>query len=677
MSKPKVFLTGGDKVGWALDEDLKLTESALNGVVEFADLSVCQVVHSVWWEALLELPNGALVGKTVVCHMSGEPRRYLAIARFCHMTSVVGLWIVRTSQAARQLTGLNFPFRKIPYLVDLKTFRPLSKEDVALKIFRDEWGIPKEAYLIGNFSRDSEGANLAMPKLAKGPDLFVEIVHGLFRRGHPVHVILAGPRRHWIRNELTRRNIPYTFVGEEIEGDDMTTNLLPRKTLSVLYNLVDLYLVSSRSEGGPHAIMEASACRCKIISTPVGLAADSLNEPCIYRTPEEGMALIERDIRKGGLVETLDVHYQRVRQQSSPGAARDLFQHVYDGIDTISPCRSDTGKTVSRHDRRPRVSFPGASILTRIAPRLFSPGLVVALWHKFFKPPYGGGNQFMHALRKGLRKQGVVVHENRLAERIDAHVLNSIHFDVEQFMKFGRDHELRVVHRIDGPIHLIRGTDRDKDELCFKLNAHFAAATVIQSHWTYERILEMGYEPTNPVIIHNAVDQNIFNRRERIPFYPDRKIRLISTSWSDNPRKGGPIYKWIEEHLNWERFEYTFVGRASERFDRIRHLPPMPSRELADILRQHDIYITASQNDPCSNALLEGLACGLPALYFNDGGHPELVGHGGLPFNGTDDVLSQLDELVENYHMFQNLIVVPSLDDVTEAYLGLLRKVSL
>ena len=60
-------------------------------------------------------------------------------------------------------------------------------------------------------------------------------------------------------------------------------------------------------------------------------------------------------------------------------------------------------------------------------------------------------------------------------------------------------------------------------------------------------------------------------------------------------------------------YDYTFVGNVSERFERINHVPPVASEELADMLRDHDIYITGSKNDPCSNALIEALSCRLPA----------------------------------------------------------------
>ena len=281
----------------------------------------------------------------------------------------------------------------------------------------------------------------------------------------------------------------------------------------------------------------------------------------------------------------------------------------------------------------------------------------------------------MLALRKALLKRGVNVRENELSENIDAFILNSIHFDVERFLEFSQKHKLNVIHRIDGPIYLIRGYDREKDELCYQLNAQFASATVLQSAWCYRHIVKMGYRPLTPVVIHNAVDSEIFHAIGRPTFDTNRKIRLISSSWSNNPRKGGPIYKWIEEHLDWDRYEYTFVGNVSEEFTRAKHIPPVSSEELAEILRRHDIYITASQNDPCSNALIEAMACGLPALYLNDGGHPELVGYGGLPFESESEILPQLDKLADNYHMYQSLIAVSNIDEVADKYLTLIREV--
>ncbi len=670
MSRPKVFLTGGDQIGWAIDEDIRLTRAALGETVEFTGLDRADVVHCAWWDRLLQIDPALLAGKRVICHVPGEPRRYLAVPAHRKVVPLVGLWIARSRQGQHQLAAAGLAARMIPYTVDAGLFRPLENNDLAVAALRSRLQAAEDRYIVGNFHRDTEGADLRSPKRVKGPDIFAEIVRILRARGLPVHVLLAGPRRHWLRNRLREWNIPFTFMGQETDADDIRTNLLDRSEMNRLYALCDVYVVSSRTEGGPQSVMEAAAARCRIVSTPVGLAEDILEPAAIYRTAAEAAVLIARDMASEALSATVEPQYRRVLARHTPEAVRPLFQALYADIEQVPQCLPETQARIKRSFFQRASGRVGRALgLARRVPAL-------CLWHTFFKPPYGGGNQFMLALRKALVRRGCRVLKNRVRRGVDAYLLNSVHFDIERFRRARHASDIRILHRIDGPIHLIRGYDREKDDLCFALNRELASATVVQSAWCLERIVEMGYQPVRPTIVHNAVDPDIFHPHGRIAFDPDRKVRLVSTSWSDNPRKGGPIYKWIEEHLDWDRFEFTFVGRASERFNRIRRLDPLPSEELAPLLRQHDIYITASRNDPCSNAVIEALACGLPVLYMNDGGHPELVGHGGLPFSENDDILPQIDRLVEHYKTFQRLIAVPTLDDVAGRYLELLTDIA-
>jgi glycosyltransferase involved in cell wall biosynthesis len=99
-------------------------------------------------------------------------------------------------------------------------------------------------------------------------------------------------------------------------------------------------------------------------------------------------------------------------------------------------------------------------------------------------------------------------------------------------------------------------------------------------------------------------------------------------------------------------------------------MEPVPSAELAGELRQCDVYITASQNDPCSNALIEALSCGLPAIFLRSGGHPELVGLGGLGFDRAEEIPALLAEVSDHYAAFQASISVESIDDVATRYLA-------
>lgn len=662
MKKHKVYLTGGDGIAWAIDEDLKLTRQAVSNIVELvAAAEEAEVVHSLWWWKLLDLSPEMLRGKKVICHVSGEPFRLMGVPDHAWIMDRVDVWVTRSAQAQLQMSQLGIASRMIPYLVDIDTFRPLASHDESIGEMRRDWSIPSGTYLIGSFQRDTEGSDLVSPKLVKGPDVFAEVVARLCQKGRKVHVVLAGPRRHWLMKRLTELGVPFTYIGRPVESDDIGVNTLPRRALNTLYNLVDLCLVLSRSEGGPHAALEAAAARCKVVSTPVGIAPDLLEPACLAQSLARAVEIIEADMDRGILAGPCAAHYEKIRRNHVPDACRPFFASLYESLPKlIAPPSASRTSGAPQNNARASASRP----------------LTVSLWHKFFEPPYGGGNQFMLALRKALRKAGVNVCDNELDDRIDAYVLNSVQFDVEAFRSFRTSRPLNIVHRIDGPIYLIRGFDREKDEFCFELNDTLASATVVQSSWTFQRIVEMGYRPKNPVIIHNGVDQSIFHSRGKIPFKRGRKVRLISTSWSNNPRKGGPIYKWIEENLDWERFDYTFVGNVSQPFDRVKHIPALPSEELAGLLREHDIYITASSNDPCSNALIEALACGLPALYLNDGGHPELVGYGGLPFNDTDEIMPQLDRLAQDYEMFRNLISVQTIDAVAEKYLDLIRRVA-
>jgi glycosyltransferase involved in cell wall biosynthesis len=298
----------------------------------------------------------------------------------------------------------------------------------------------------------------------------------------------------------------------------------------------------------------------------------------------------------------------------------------------------------------------------------------IAIFHHFQTGPYGGANQFLVALRGELERRRIRVAANLVAAPTRAALLNAYAFDVDRLRRL-RHPGCRIVHRVDGPVGRYRGQDATIDHRIADLNQEFAAATVFQSQYSLAAHQEMGLAFRSPVVIPNAVDPAIFHAIGRAPWDPSRKIRLVSTSWSDNPRKGASTYKWIEEHLDWTRFEYTFLGRSPLPFDRIRTLPPLSSHRLGEKLRAHDIYVTASQDDPCSNALLEALACGLPALALRSGGHPELVADGGVLFDGTDDVLDKLANLAASYEAKQASIQVTSLAEVADRYLSVLLPV--
>jgi glycosyltransferase involved in cell wall biosynthesis len=178
------------------------------------------------------------------------------------------------------------------------------------------------------------------------------------------------------------------------------------------------------------------------------------------------------------------------------------------------------------------------------------------------------------------------------------------------------------------------------------VNAELAAATILQSKFSLQKHRELGFELRDPMVIPNAVDPAIFYPPASREPLEGRRVRLVASSWSDNPRKGGETLAWLDRNLDPARFELTFAGRAPASFERVHVVGALGSEALAALLRTQDAYLAPSWDDPCSNALLEALACGLPAAFRDSGGHPELVADGGLPFRADDELGDVLDRLV-------------------------------
>ena len=290
--------------------------------------------------------------------------------------------------------------------------------------------------------------------------------------------------------------------------------------------------------------------------------------------------------------------------------------------------------------------------------------------------PTGGGNQFLKMLKKEFCSK------NALAERPeDASIFlfNSHHFlkNVSSYRKSFP--KAKFVHRIDGPMRLYNDSSDARDQQVYFANETFADATIYQSNWSKNKNLEMGLDINKDhVTIQNCADNSIFFSPQT-PRPKKEKIRLFSSSWSNHPKKGFDFYSHLDQNLNFDKYEYFFAGRSPINFKNIKNLGPLKSEDLAEKLRQSDIFITASQNDPCSNSLIEALSCGLTCAALNSGGHPEIVKNNRLLFENELDFFNFLEDFncwTTSGRLTELKTTIDKPKDVAEKYLNFFKKIS-
>ena len=355
-----VHLAGWQKVAWALDEDLRWTMEALDGKATFTTLPAARVVHAAWWPAIEQIGPRALGDRFVCCYADNPPAFYVTQPGFADVAQRVNLWLARSREAVKQFETLGLPVRFAPYCADPEVFRPLPDR----REIRRELGIPENAFVIGNFHRDSEAANLGSPKKQKGPDVFLEIARVLHDRVPETLVLLAGPRRHWLLRKLEERGVPFRFAGKRpVSGDDYESNIISRPNLNRLYQVLDVCVVSSRWEGGPHSILEAVLAGRPVISTPVGIARDLLPASQMYETVEAAAGILEGHARSRILLRGTAIRRKKAMQDCVLDALRKELLDVYGALPVgfASPGRALISAFHTIAGRIRSVSWPQAA----------------------------------------------------------------------------------------------------------------------------------------------------------------------------------------------------------------------------------------------------------------------------------------------------------------------------
>lgn len=218
-----------------------------------------------------------LRSKTVVAtvhHLVPTKLSYQIRKEFAIRDEYVDCYHVPNVHTRLQLLELTEkPIRTIPYWANQKIWKRTSDK----KTLRKKYNIDEDAFVVGSFQRDTEGSDLVTPKYEKGPDLLADYLEKI--KSDKLHVILAGWRRQYIIKRLENVGINYTYI-----------QLPPQEVVNELYQILDLYPVTARYEGGPQSLVECGMLNVPVVSRDVGIASavlpkEAINDDVSLATP--------------------------------------------------------------------------------------------------------------------------------------------------------------------------------------------------------------------------------------------------------------------------------------------------------------------------------------------------------------------------------------------------------
>jgi len=153
------------------------------------------------------------------------------------------------------------------------TSRFLPGHDLSL---RDKLGASRDACVVGSVGRlhpDKDPMNLLQAIASLDPDV---------RRGLHILIVGDGPSRHQVLR----------FVEEQSIGESVRF-LGERHDIAELMGAMDVFVLPSRTEGLPVALLEAMSCGLPSVATDVGGVAAVLGDAGIMVAPEDAQALAD------------------------------------------------------------------------------------------------------------------------------------------------------------------------------------------------------------------------------------------------------------------------------------------------------------------------------------------------------------------------------------------------
>lgn len=308
----------------------------------------------------------------------------------------------------------------------------------------------------------------------------------------------------------------------------------------------------------------------------------------------------------------------------------------------------------------------------------------VAFNMRWKRGPYGGGNQWLGQVAPYLQRcrYGTTCNLESKPDCVlgtHAGLGGNLSFSYEDVLRAKETHSsLRCIQRIN---------DNDIRKGTGAMDAHLADCnraadhTVFVSAWLRDYHAARWFDSSRPhSVIHNGADPAAFHPIGGARWTPGTPLRLVTHHWSDNWAKGFATYQAIDAAIadgQLRDVELWIIGRwpADIQWRAARTFEPCAGRNLAALLRQCHVAVSASRHEPGAMHPAEAMQCGLPLLYTAD--------TGGTVEHGTrfgvllgEDLEKAIAETRERYELLRQRVLAeaPSGDAMCAAYRRLVQQ---
>jgi len=294
----------------------------------------------------------------------------------------------------------------------------------------------------------------------------------------------------------------------------------------------------------------------------------------------------------------------------------------------------------------------------------------ISIGSKVKRGPWGGGNLFVINLKEYLESQNHDVIFDLLDDDIDIILLTdprliseSSSFDYKDVSLYKKlvNPDPIVFHRINECDE--RKNTKNLNKFMLKANT-VADYTIFVSSWIEKLYKQQGHNKLSSVVMSGS-NNKIFNSNNFDNWDKTKKLKIVTHHWGANWNKGFDVYKKIDELLNikeWnQKIEFTYIGNLPKNFEfkNSKYIEPLSGTELSNKLKENNLYITGSLNEPSGNHHIEASQCGLPVMYINSGGVTEYCKNFGVEFT-IENLEKKLIYIFENYnHYFQKMKSYP------------------